>query len=98
MVKVLESAEATGLYADAFAVICRLPVPTVPLNTSVFDVVLVFVIEESVSPDVPETIVKSEVETVVANPVDVTTIDAPLFPGVSVEVVEITGDEEEPPQ
>ena len=53
--------------------------------------VLVFVIEERVSPDVPTTTVKLEAETVVANPVEVTTIDAPLSPEVNVEVVAIVG-------
>jgi hypothetical protein len=89
--RVLEAEDATGSKAEVFAVICKVPAVTVPLNTNVFDVVLVFVIEESVRPVVPSDIVKSVVAAFALNPVEVTTIEAPVFPGAMVEEVEITG-------
>ena len=89
--RVLETEDATGSKAEVFAVICKVPAVTVPLNTNVFDVVLVFVIEESVRPVVPSDIVKSLVAAVGLNPVEVTTIEAPVLPMVRGEVVEITG-------
>jgi hypothetical protein len=89
--RVLEAEDATGSKAEVFAVICKVPAVTVPLNTNVFDVVLVFVIEESVRPVVPSDIVKSLVAAVGLNPVEVTTIEAPVLPKVRAEEVEITG-------
>ena len=87
----LEAVDEAGSKAEVFAVICKVPAVTVPVNTNVFDVVLVFVIEESVRLVVPADMVKSLVAAVVLNPVEVTIMEAPLFPVVIVEEVAITG-------
>jgi hypothetical protein len=89
--RVLEAEDATGSKAEVFAVICKVPAVTVPVNTNVFDVVLVFVIEEIVRPVVPTDIVKSLVAAVALNPVEVTTIEAPVLPMVRGEEVKIDG-------
>jgi hypothetical protein len=98
--RVLETEDATGLKAEVFAVICKVPAVTVPLNTNVFDEVLVFVIEESVKPVVPADTVKSSIDAIVLNVlVEVTTMEGLLFPVVKVEgVAEITGAEPCPQQ
>ena len=59
---------------------------------------LVFVIEESVKPVVPTDAVKSLIDAVGLNPVEVTTIEAPGFPVTMVEEVKITGAEPLPQQ
>ena len=81
ILRVLELEDTSKLNAEVFAVICKVPAVTVPINTSVFDVVLVFVIEERVKPVVPRDIIKSLADTVGLNgEFEVTTIEAPASP------------------